>query len=618
MRLKNKRSITMLKKLQKSDYWFIIAMFAGLIMHLSCIYGADHFVDETFFPTVPLRLINGDSLVQDEWHLTQFSSLFLYLPVRIWMAVKGSTDGIILYLRYFYLIIHTLTATGIYTYFRKYKIWAVAAALMFYTQVPLRFMSANYHSLFALFLLLFTITLLTIYKKDNIFLYLFAGFCYGCCCVCNPLCCLLFLVYLISCIFQNYIKKRKNTKEKSLLEAELKCEILNKYFSGKAILKFSAGLAVAAIICITFFLATGGTISSLFENIPFLLADANHDIFSSPIDALWARFRTTIDVFFDISFNMPFLLPALYIALLLDKNRTKNNHRLVYISISLILAVFYAIGITICAINSIYAFALSLPFIIISSVCYILTENKDKKLFYCIWLPGAIFTIAQYFASALQLSVFWVLAVSNIAGVFFVKNFLEEILTINQSKKAKSKAKKHKSFGTICKIILCIGICLQIGFQGFTYSLGRTVDITEYTKLNKGPYAGFYLEESRYDLNISMMNDLDIIKERSSPDDNVLILSSFTWMYLYIDRPFATYTAWQARFEYERLVDYYEVNPDKKPKYIYVGWIGIPGSLSGGYSYIPELARIKANSMMQLFDCEQEELSCGILLTVKD
>ncbi len=163
----------MIKKIKKYDLLFIIGMLATLAMHLLCIYGADHFADESLYPTVPLRLMNGDSLVQDEWHLTQFISLFLYIPVRLYMTVKGSTQGIILFLRYFYLVIHTGVSVGIYKFFRKHEVWAVVATLMYYTQVPLRFMSANYHSLLALFLLLFTISLIKIYEKAFSYIYIY-------------------------------------------------------------------------------------------------------------------------------------------------------------------------------------------------------------------------------------------------------------------------------------------------------------------------------------------------------------------------------------------------------------------------------------------------------------
>lgn len=579
----------MLKKMQKSDYFFIIAMLAGLFMHLLCLYGADHFADESFFPTIPLRLINGESLVQDEWHLTQFTSVFLYLPVRIWLAIKGSTEGIILFLRCFYLTIHTAVAIGLYAYFRKQKIWAVVAALIFYTQVPLRFMSANYHSLLALSLLLFTLTLVTLCEKDNIFLYLFAGFCFGCGCICNPFTCALFVVYILLCL----VRRRKQG-------------LSQRFFSLPAFLKFSAGIAIAAVMLIVFFFATGGTISSLLENIPNLLTDTGHNIFASPMDAFLEKLARAANVFHQISFGVPFLLPVLYVALLLDKKRKVLSHKLVYLGISFAMAIFYIAGVAIVSLGNSRAFALSLPLAIVTSVCYILTEQKNKKLFYCMWLPGLIATFVQFCASDLILTVFWVLTISNIAGVFFMKDFLKETLP------------EKSSIYTTCKVLCCLVLCLQLTFQCVMYSWGRTVNTNASVQLSKGPYAGFYLSEETHANNCSVMQDLDVIKERSAPDDSILIISEFSWMYLYIDRPFATYSAWQPWLETQRLKEYYESNPDKTPKYIYVGWTYIPTSVTDGHMLNPDRAQLDADVLKKMFDCEQENLSAGILLTVKE
>jgi hypothetical protein len=609
---KELRSLDMRKKLSKYDLIFIATMIAGLLLHLACIYSADHFADESLYPTVPLRLINGDSLVSDEWHLTQFVSLFLYAPVRIWMQIKGSTEGIILFLRYFYLVIHTSVSIGIYAFFRKNKLWAVAGAMMFYTQVPLRFLSANYHSLLALFLLLLTITLLTIYKKNNILLYIIAGFLYGCCCVCNPFECMLFGVYIIVCIICHtklvkYKKKLSTLSQEDALKITERISLCEKFFGTKAFFKFFSGLCIAAIISIVFFIGTGGTISELFENIPYLLEDGGHDIFNSPIEAFVEKIGLTIKHFNTISLNLPFLLPIFFFVLLIDKKRKNHNHKLCYVIISFFLAIFYTVGVLIGALGSSRCLAMSLPFAIISAVCYILTENKNKKLFYCMWLPGLIANGIQYLASDLHLSTLWVLTISNIAGVFFIKDFIAEF---------RQDENISKNLSKVCQGLICTGICLQLVFQCGIYLIGRTVNIKEYTEIQRGPYAGLLLDKNTYGRSNSIMDDLDIIKSRTNPDDPVLIISEFSWMYLYIDRPFATYSAWQPFVELGRLRTYYRENPEKTPKYVYVGNVFIPSSVSSGHKINQTRAEDYAKEIMQLFDCDCEYLPNGVLLTV--
>ncbi|MBO5333536.1 MAG: hypothetical protein J6B37_05420 [Clostridia bacterium] len=603
----------MLKKIQKSDFIFIVALIGGLLLHLACIYSADHFADETFHPTISLRIIKGDSLAIDEWHLTQFSSLFLYLPVRIWLSIKNSTEGIILFLRYFYLVIHTTVTVGIYAFFRKNKIWAVAAALMFYTQVPLRFLSPNHHSLLSIFLLLLTITLVMIYTNENRLLYIFAGFCFGCCCVNNPFECMLFGVYILACIIWRVKAKKYNKKLVTLSEDEAykltqKCEILNKYFGKNAFCMFFVGICIIATISIVFFYATGGTFIKLLYNIPYFLEDRGHDIFRTPLESFIEKLGFTLQCFNTISFNLPFLLPVFYTVLLIDKKRKNSTHKLFYIFFSFILATFYIISITISSVKNSRCLAIALPLIIVSTVCYILTENKNKKLFYCMWLPGLVANVIQYLASGMHLSTMWVMTISNIAGVFFMKDFIAE-LTPNEN--------TVKNLRKVCQGLLCTGICLQLVFQGCIYLIGRTVNIAEYKELESGPYAGLLLEEQNYNRNISMMDDLDIIKSRTNADDPVLIISEFSWMYLYIERPFATYSAWQPVLELSRLRDYYNEHPEKLPKYIYIGNVLIPTGVSSGHIINQKRAEYYAKQIMQFYECECENLSNGILLTVK-
>lgn len=626
----------MLKKLQKCDCYCIVAMVVVLIMHLLCIFGPDHFADESFYPTIPLRLINGESLVSDEWHLTQFSSLFLYVPVRFWLTVKGSTEGIILFLRFFYLVIHTTVSIGIYTLFRKYKIWAVAAAIMYYSQVPLRFMSANYHSLLALFLLFLTIALLLISRKDKIGYYLFAGFCYGCCCVCNPFECLVFLIYIIVCVIwrfmpeikvlkekRNYKKNNKNNKkskkkykdmdEKLPVAVNLDDHICNRYLGKTALLKFSAGLLIAVFVSVAFFLLTNGSLNALIENIPNLLNDGSHDIFESPLSAFIGKTGKTFDFINDISFGLHWLLPLFYFALLMDKKRQNTKHKTAYIILSFLLSLFFFVGVTVGALNSSRCLAITLPMAIVSTVCYILTENKNIKLFYCMWLPSAIATVVQYLASDMHLSVMWALVIGNIAGVFFIKDFIGE----NAELKAKFGKRKIRDSARLCSGVICAVLCLQIVFQGVLYVIGR-VPATNSMKLEKGPYKGIRVTEESYKKNNDIMKDLDVIKERSNSDDPVLIISEFSWMYLYIDRPIATYSAWQPYLEEERLEVYYANNPHKRPKYVYIGYTTIPSSVLSGHGHNVERAERYADILKQMFSCDEEVLSNGILLTVKD
>ncbi len=405
-----------------------------------------------------------------------------------------------------------------------------------------------------------------------------------------------------------YKKKIKKLSDYDAVQLALKCKTLSKFFGIKAFLLFTVGIGIAATISIVFFFATGGTIAGLIENIPNLLATGSNNMFSEPLYALASKLKTSIEHFNAISFGVPYILPVFYFGLLIDRKRQRNNHRLIYVCLALTLSVFYTVGIVVGALSNSRRFAIALPFFILASVCYILTEKKNKKLFYCMWLPSAIATIVQHLASDMHLSVFWVLIIANIAGVFFVQDFIKELTPIGE--------KESKIIHKVCLSVVSIGICLQLVFQCGLYMVGRTVK-SDYAKLEKGSYAGLRLEEQNLQRNNSIMDDLDIIKQRSDADDPVWILSEFSWMYLYIERPFATYSAWQPNLKIDMSDTYFTVNPDKMPKYIYVCWVYIPTSVTAGHQISPERAQRSVETILEKFDCDVEELSNGFLLSVK-
>ncbi len=512
------------------------------------------------------------------------------------------------------MTIHTIISSGIYVCFRKNKLWAVAAALMFYTQVPYRIMAANYNSLFAVFLLLFTITLLMLCEKRKPLLHIFAGIWYGCACVCNPVACLFFVVYAIVCILWNVKQKndiKANNIKKKKVKLSQKQEVLNEFFKPASILKFCFGIAVIASISIVFFYATGGTIKGLIQNIPNLLSDEKHIFLNSANTSFANKLKLAYTYFSDISFNLPFLLPLFFLILLFDKKRTKYNHCVVYILISFIFVIFYTCGVCVGSLDSFRKFALSLPFFIFASVCYILTTNKNLKLFYCMYLPGIIATIIYFLTSNTYLLVFWVLTISNIAGVFFIKDFATEI-----ADNKRIITLKMRNTYKICTSILCVSICLQLIFQCSLYMVGKVIT-PENIQINQGPLAGLMAKQQDFDCYNTVINDLNIIKQRNDCNEPIMIVSEFCWMYLHTDSPIASYSAWQPTLDIDRLSTYYKMNPDKIPKYIYIGWIGIPNGELEAYSENVEHANSDVQDLKEMFDCDIEALSGGYLLTVK-
>ena len=109
-----------------------------------------------------------------------------------------------------------------------------------------------------------------------------------------------------------------------------------------------------------------------------LLGSSEYDVASTSV---FNKFAETLQYFHIANLGMSWILPVFFIVLLWDKKRKENTHRFAYLGVSVLWTILFIIGVM--KDIEIYKCAISLPFSVISVVCYLLTENKNKKLFYC-------------------------------------------------------------------------------------------------------------------------------------------------------------------------------------------------------------------------------------------
>lgn len=607
-----------MKKLKKTDSLFIIALLSIFLIHIAYLFLIPFTDDETYYLITPFRLLNGDSLVQHDWHLTQFSSLFNYLPVYFWTLIKGSTEQIYIFLRCVYLAIHTAIAVVIYRFFRKYGKVAILAFVIYFIQVPYNIMAISYQSVFVDCLLLLSLCLLSIYEKQSVVSYVFAGIIFGCCCVSNPFFCVVFVLYLLACALwtkrqdivnffakikismavnkkgKKLTKKQKKEQSQQIVNAFSNIESYTCFFTKEAILWTTCGIVITAVIAAAFFFLTGGTISSVFDNIENLLGSSEYDIVSKSI---FEKPLATLLYFTQANLYMPFILPILFVVLLVDKKRNKNSHRFVYLTVSILWSIVLAIGILLAL--EVYVYVISLIFYVFSLVCYLLTENKNKTIFYCMFMPCSIGAFVQYLAADTHWGAIGiVLTVCNVAGVFFAMDLWREMRQQAENKaETTTKSKKDK-----LRVIIIVGFCVQILVYCFFRSYSQPISIDS-VKATEGVFAGMYMSESQYEKYNKTIDDLNYIKEISHEDDPVLISTYSNWMYVQVDRPMATYSPWfRGTLDYDQLRRYYDENPEKVPQYIYIE------------SSDPENANV--DMVKELFMFTREDLSNGVLLTV--
>ena len=132
-------------------------------------------------------------------------------------------------------------------------------------------------------------------------------------------------------------------------------------------------------------------------------------------------------------------------------------------------------------------------------------------------------------------------------------------------------------------------------------------------KATIGPCSGMIMTDDQYEIYSNHIADLNYIKSLNTDNSPIVIDSYKNWMYMYSESPIGTYTTWYKDTLYtEQLSAYYEENPHKIPKYIFID------SYDYFNNYDAVLLEYKLNYASEMFDFTQQELSSGILLTVEN
>lgn len=555
------------------------------------------FSDESLYISNALRLIMGDSLFADDWHVSQLTGFFLYLPVKAYISVVGSTDGVVLFCRYLFIALQGSVSSVIYVRLRKYGIFSILAALIFFLHIPsFTLMSPGYYALGLAFVVLTGLLMATTEKYRKAQYYL-VGLFFACAVLCNPVLAFVFILYSI-CVLIYETNKNKNNRP---------FDFSGISFSVKTWFWITLGIFTMASIFVAFLLSRT-TIGELNDNFPMLLSDPEYT--GSGAQSLFSIQKTMAEI---LKIN-PYLFVAMAVLLaviVFDKKRIA--HRKPYIAVALVIFFAYIIAITLSFDFPAYGYWM-FPLSMFGITCYLLSENKDKRIFIFIWLLGLLYALCLDITSDMGFIVASQgLLVSDIASVIFIKNIVFEIqsenkngkqLKINYNQKIKSNTTHQNKVPARVFVFLLTGalflqICqecyIALNFKFYPEYLAldanSKVSIQRYSKeklntcLLVGPEKGLKTTNATAKIYNAIINDLSRIKKKGYGP--VLIAGTQPWCYLYLDMPYATFSsrlqADKIDIEKQRLDKYYELHPEKIPRYIY-----IPKVFDINFIYIPD------------------------------
>lgn len=551
---------SIIKKLKKSEVFnpqniTFLVLFGGVLAFAlwKCQYGFGG-NDEAFYLTIPQRIINGDALFTDEWHLSQLSGIFLVPFVWLYQLINGSSVGIIFAARLLYVVCHAAVAAFIYFRLKKYG-FAAAASILYFIFTPFNIMAYSYNTL-SLDFIVITGLLMSQSDVSHKAPFIIAGITYAASVLCCPYFAAAYAVYIICVLVR---KSLLNHGKNNLLVAD-------EIFSVNILIMFTIGVLSAALLFLIF-LFSRTSIADIFNNLPLMMKDPEHS-------GLTLGYK--VSNYFKSIFNCHPLFKAAVIAygvqifaMIFDR-RTKN-HRAAYLIISAFITLF-SLVLFIPNVKSSTYNHIMFPLAFTGLTAYILCDKKPKRLMAMLFIPGMIYSFAVCMGSN---QFFYVISMAfatvNIASVIFIGQLLREM----RERPDDICYGKLMRGAAVCTVALAVGTLgiLQIKAKAdhCFWETGEPETLTY--KMQNGVAKGIYTNPTNganYDALYFDLNSYFSDKQ----NENVLMLTEKTWCYLAAgDVSYGTFSAWisgENETSVQRLNEFYEINPDKSPVYVYI------------------------------------------------
>ncbi len=545
----------LLKKFDRADLCFLIFVFIGAILFAwKAQFGLGDY-DEAFYLTIPKRIMQGDALIAEEWHVSQLFSVLLLPIFAIYSLFNPSLQGAILHFRYIYVMVRAVAAVFLYWRLKRVqKTGAFIGCSIFYFfgfsgTLALSYNTVGHMTFFASTLLLAT-------SNKKLFLNgFFAGVLFSCAVLCSPYLAVVFAVYVAAYIIKIAFSKRLEKRGYNLEN----CYMLSK----KMFLGAFAGVALMAALFFAFVLLRC-SISDIIDAIPGILSDPEH-----PQISLYYRAISCITEFTNHNkFNWLVLIFVATVLIVTAVDKKRRIPQYVYFLLSTIVAIIWTTEFALGGGFSVNG--LMIPLNVLGVTAFILLKEKPHSLFYGVWVPTLMYAVSVSVTSNIMMySLSGVLSIGTAVSAVFVVLLIKEM-------KATDKVVTF-NFCRACAGALVLSVFLPVVFFGIT-NVTWDKGITQMNSpIKEGVSKGTIVSQAKFDDYTEAINDAKEIMSIKS--GKVLYITGAPYFYLEDQKENACYSAWVSIWfgktvfmdsVLERLNLYYENNPEKWPDYIYI------------------------------------------------
>ncbi|MEA4938468.1 MAG: hypothetical protein VB091_02635 [Christensenella sp.] len=545
----------------------LVLLFALLLWRVP--FGYD-WTDEQYFSEIGYRLIQGDRPLVDTWEVHQFSAMLAAPVLKGYLALNGgSTDGMVLFLRYFYVSFQLcVSLVAFFVLKRKSgRIPALLVATMLLAYSHFSINSYFYDSMTQLYTVLSGLMCIAFFNRTSrgfVFAAL-GGASFALAIVAFPY---VLLVVPICLVYWLVRLRDKNERRRNAL----------------GMLAFFAGAAAVALALVLFLLSRA-SVSQLLTGVRNMLGDPDHQSVSL-VEVMGQYFNAIRVIFSPASYGAAALL---LLGIAYTRSRKATVRRLLHRAgaIGALLLLLCVVGIAMFydwdGVHRINLFAMG--FALVAPGLFFLTDRrKDDGTMLLYWLGCGLSISVQLGSNTRILASSGMLLPASLATMLYLFDHANELFAWDAEEVGFVPSRSKRWPVVLCgvAILACAACVLGTAHLRLT-AVHRDEPVPELTvTIQSGAAKGIRTTPKSAELHDRLIEN---IRENAPSSGAILITYLFPEGYLVTGLRAATPSAFNMSMDSSWLAQYYEQHPERVPALVFaldpampfneLGYVGI-------------------------------------------
>lgn len=587
-------------------------------------------VDEQFFYTLPQRLLRGDRLIADEWHVTQLNALLEWVPYRLHLLVFGSTEGLLLHTRYFATVTQLVLSLYLWSRLRRYGLGALGFILPVCTYGPL--FTFTVYNVAVTGIAVVAVELFAVPKSPSRPKLVFLGIVTAYAVLAEPLLAIGYFAWTAQVFVCAVLRKTGRVKER----AHVVFPTLRTWGW------MTLGILLPASAVLYYFMtAFGWDVGLLIRCVPDIFTDYDHNYQLFTENSHFSRVFTLLSstpFFFGFESVLPGAALTVYAAVRRRRGFGRRQKRIVFLLATLLFFVSYVHLFWFCFISKQGGYIIyfpwmsgvALPFVVYTAVLLLIADRAQPRLVAFLLMSLALSVGIDIASDACMGAgaVLCILPAVVMAGKEVRACFADWRASLPADPSPEGRRWLRLPAGRslrICALLVVSAGAVVFSFfwffenvyfqtrrqfverSGSNAALWEPMDCT----VERGPFKGIRTTAHVFELHNDTLADMDAITAQSGGPLFTDALYPVT--YLYSGLPVGTYSCWYVEEDDpDRVLHYWRLHPERIPEYVYVPYFNTVSYQEAD----PEQIREKLDRLGRIFDCEITEGQAGYILHV--